>query len=42
MRTTESTILWILFWIVLLTMGNPDILDKIVDLLGALVKHFGG
>lgn len=42
MNRHDSTIMWILFWLILLTVGDPDLLDKIMGLLDALIAHFGG
>ena len=42
MNRTDSTIMWILFWFAILTVGDPDLLDKIMGLLDALIAYFGG
>ena len=38
-NTSEKSIIWILFWLFVLTVGDPDILDLIPALVQALIDY---
>jgi hypothetical protein len=41
MNKTDRTLLWVLLWAVILTSGEPDLLDKFVELLDAWISSIG-
>jgi len=39
-KNEASTLLWVVFWLTILTAGDPDLLDRIGELLKALSYYF--
>jgi hypothetical protein len=39
--SSERALIWVLFWLFVLTAGNPDILDTLIQLLQTLSTHLG-